>query len=200
MRLYDSPLLCCVCPPLFTTMSPHDLWFPLHSLTLPPLMCSDFCHISLHHCNTFHFFSFSCLALAKEETFCVDAGSELQAYQLGQPLCLSRDEEQVLEELSISGPLMLLSNVVTAGQATKGVMAKQSDCRSLISPEKQTEIILYFHTCTEWSRRNPSNVILFPVDQALLPTRNGRFHLALATRPRPARTQRQDDALPHCKH
>lgn len=159
MRLYDIPLLCHVCPPLFTTLSPYDLWFPLHSLTLPPLMRSDFCHISLPHCNTFHFFSFSCLALAAEEVVCVDAGSELQTYQLvDQPLHLSRDEEQVLEEFSISGASMLLSNVVAAGQATKGVVAKQSDCRSIISPEQQTEITLYFHTCTVWSRRNPSNV------------------------------------------
>lgn len=89
MRLYDSPLLCCVCPPLFTTMSPHNLWFPLHSLTLSPLMCSDFCHIPLPHCNTFHLVSFSHLALAEEEVVCVDAGSELQAYQLvGQSLHL----------------------------------------------------------------------------------------------------------------
>lgn len=62
-----------------------------------------------------------------------EAGSELQAYQLmGQPLHLSRDEEQVLEEFSISGALMLLSNAVAADQATKGVMAEQSDC----SPEQ----------------------------------------------------------------
>lgn len=121
MRLYDSPWLCCVCPPLFTTMSPHDLWFPLHSLTLPSLRSSGFCPISLRHCNTFHFFCFSCLALAEEEVACMDAGSELQACQLvGQPLHLSRDGEQVLEEFSISGALMLLSNVVATGQETKG--------------------------------------------------------------------------------
>lgn len=159
MRLYDILLLYHVCPPLFITMSPHDLWFPLHSLTLPPLTCSEFCRISSPHCNTFHFFSFSCLALAAEEAVCVDAGSELQTYQLvDQPLCLIRDEEQVLEEFSISEASMLLSNVVAAGQAIKGVMAKQSGCRSIISPEQQTEVTLYFHTGTVRPRRNPSNV------------------------------------------
>lgn len=177
--------------PIHHSVTPQDLWFPLHSLTLPPLMCSNFCHVSFPHCNTFHLFFFSCLALAEEEAVCVDAGSELQAYQLvGQPLHLSRDEEQVLEKFSVSGALMLLSNVVAAGQVTKGVMSKQSDCKSMISPEEQIEITLYFHTCTECSRRNPSKVILFPFDQALFSTRNGRFHLALATGPRPARPQR----------
>lgn len=79
------------------------------SHTLPPLICSGFCPISLPHRNTFHFFSFSCLALAEEEVACMDAGSGLQACQLvGQPLHLSRDGEQVLEKFSISGALMLL--------------------------------------------------------------------------------------------
>jgi len=38
-------------------------------------------------------------------------------------------------------------------------------------------------------------VILCCFDRALLSTGNGRFHRALATGPRPARTQRQGDCL-----
>lgn len=154
------PLYCAVCALLYSPQCHHmtfgSPWILSHSL----LWCA-LSFVIFPFPTVTPFISFpSHVLLWPREAVCVDAGSELQAYQLvGQPLHLSRDEEQVLEKVSVSGALMLLSNVLlAAGQATRGVMAKQSDCRSMISPEEQTEITLYFQTCTEWPRRNPSKV------------------------------------------
>lgn len=135
-------------PPIFIIiMSPHHLQSPPHSLILPPLFCSDFCHISLLPCKTFHFLSASCFALAEEEgSLCCERFRAANLPAGGATLTPQKRQGTSSVEIQYLWGFNVL--LKCGGQATTGATA--SDSWSIISLESQTKITLYFHTSIVW--------------------------------------------------